>query len=141
MADCSINTVTKLLIDIGTALRRLSGPRRCATSHASACSAMKSGPFVYSKQKNVSADKCGQFGVGDVWTWTTIDADTKLVPSFMIGGRDAGVAYDFMQDLAGRLASRVQLTTDGHRAYLEAVEAAFGADVDYAAAREDLRSC
>lgn len=70
--------------------------------------------------------------VGDVWTWTAIDADTKLVPSWLVGPRDGGVAYDFMQDLAGRLFNRVQLTTDGHKAYLEAVESAFGADIDYA---------
>jgi transposase-like protein len=74
----------------------------------------------------------GEFGVGDVWTWTAIDADTKLVPSFMVGPRDGGVAYDFMQDLASRLANRVQLTTDGLKTYPEAVEAAFGADVDFA---------
>ena len=87
---------------------------------------------MYSKQKNVPEEMRGQYGVGDVWTWTAICADTKLVPSFLIGTRDGGAAYGFMQDLAGRLANRVQLTTDGHRAYLEAVEAAFGADIDFA---------
>jgi len=71
-------------------------------------------------------------GVGDVWTWTAIDADSKLMISYLVGGRDAGYAYEFMQDVASRLTSRVQLTTDGHRPYLEAVEDAFGVDIDYA---------
>ncbi len=71
-------------------------------------------------------------GHGDVWTWAAIDADTKLVPCWYIGSRDASAAYHFMHDLAGRLANRVQLTTDGHRAYLSAVEDAFGANIDYA---------
>jgi len=131
LADVSINTVTKLLVDVGSAsaeyqdrtLRNLKCKRiQCDEIWA----------FVYSKQKNVPADKKGKFGFGDVWTWTAIDADTKLVPSFMIGNRDARTAKIFIDDLASRLASRVQLTTDGLKAYLEAVEGAFGADVDYA---------
>ena len=88
--------------------------------------------FVYSKQKNVAKAKAAPEGAGDVWTWVAIDADTKLVPCWLVGGRDAGYATEFMQDLAGRLANRVQLTSDGHRAYLSAVEDAFGSDVDYA---------
>jgi IS1 family transposase len=88
--------------------------------------------FVYAKEKNVPEEKRGQFGYGDVWTWVAIDADTKLVPSFMVGNRDLQSASIFMDDLAGRLSSRVQLTTDGHRAYLEAVEGAFGCEIDYA---------
>ena len=88
--------------------------------------------FVYAKAKNVPADKQGQFGYGDVWTWAAIDADTKLVPAFMVGNRNLQSARIFIEDLAGRLASRVQLTTDGLKAYLEAVEGAFGADIDYA---------
>jgi IS1 family transposase len=87
--------------------------------------------FVYAKEKNVPADKKGHLGYGDVWTWTAIDADTKLIPSFMVGNRDARAAIAFIDDLKGRLASRVQLTTDGLKVYLEAVEGAFGADVDY----------
>jgi IS1 family transposase len=74
----------------------------------------------------------GQFGYGDVWTWTAIDADTKLTISYLVGDRGAGSAYHVMQDLAGRLVNRVQLTTDGHRVYLNAVEDAFGAEIDYA---------
>jgi IS1 family transposase len=88
--------------------------------------------FCYAKEKNVPADKQGQFGYGDVWTWVAMDADTKLVPSWLLGGRDAGTAHEFVEDLAVRLANRVQLTTDGYRVYLNAVEDAFGSDVDYA---------
>ena len=88
--------------------------------------------FCYAKSKNVPAEKRGTFGVGDVWTWTAIDADTKLIISWFIGGRDAGAAFELASDLEGRLASRIQLTTDGHRAYLSAVEATFGIGIDYA---------
>ena len=88
--------------------------------------------FCYAKAKNVPEEKRGHFGYGDVWTWTALCADTKLVPSWMIGGRDSGTAFAFIEDLASRLANRIQLTTDGHRVYLEAVEGAFGSNVDYA---------
>ncbi len=81
--------------------------------------------------KNVSQEKVAE-GWGDVWTWTAIDADTKLCVGYLVGGRDAGWAYDFMQDCAERIKGRVQLTTDAHKAYLQAVEGAFGGDVDYA---------
>lgn len=87
--------------------------------------------FVGAKEKNASNEKKAE-GWGDAWTWVALDADTKLVPCWAVGGRDAGVAYEFMQDLAGRLAKRVQLTTDGHRAYLNAIEDAFGSEIDYA---------
>lgn len=130
LADVSINTVTKLLVDVGSAsadyqdrtLRNLKCKRiQCDEIWA----------FVYAKEKNVPADKKGHFGYGDVWTWTAIDAETKLVPSFMIGNRDAHSARLFIDDLASRLASRVQLTTHGLKVYLEAVEGAFGCDIDY----------
>jgi IS1 family transposase len=88
--------------------------------------------FCYAKQKNVPEDKQGRLGYGDVWTWTAIDADTKLVVSWLVGLRSAPYAYAFMNDLKNRLANRVQLTTDGHTVYLWAVEDAFGKDVDYA---------
>jgi len=131
LADVSINTVTRLLVDIGSAcadyqdktLRNLSCKRiQCDEIWA----------FCYAKEKNVPAEKRGQFGYGDVWTWTAIDANTKLVPSFMVGNRDGHSARLFIDDLASRLAKRVQLTTDGLKVYLEAVEGAFGSDVDYA---------
>jgi IS1 family transposase len=88
--------------------------------------------FVYAKQKNVPLAKKAPPQAGDVWTWTAIDADTKLIPSWFVGGRDSDAAMIFMDDLASRLANRVQLTSDGHKAYLEAVEGAFGSDIDYA---------
>jgi IS1 family transposase len=88
--------------------------------------------FVHCKQKNVPTAKAAPRGAGDVWTWTAIDADTKLIPSWFVGGRDSDAAIIFMDDLASRLANRVQLTSDGHKAYLEAVEGAFGGDIDYA---------
>jgi len=87
--------------------------------------------FVGAKAKNASAEKKAQ-GWGDVWTWVAIDPETKLIPCWYVGTRDAGAAYHFMHDLAGRLAHRVQLTTDGHSPYLTAVEDAFGSDIDYA---------
>lgn len=88
--------------------------------------------FCYSKDKNVPEDKKNVFGYGDVWTWTALDADTKLVPCWHVGTRGGAAAKVFIDDLASRLASRVQLTTDGHKAYLTAVERSFGAGIDYA---------
>jgi IS1 family transposase len=131
MAGCSINTVTKLLVDIGqacwvyqhNALRNLSCKRI-------QCDEIWS--FCYAKEKNVPNDHKGEWGYGDVYTWTAMCADSKLVPSFLVGRRDAGFADIFMKDLASRLKNKVQLTTDGHRAYLTAVEEAFGGDIDYA---------
>ena len=87
--------------------------------------------FVYSKAKNVPASMQGEFGVGDVWTFTAIDADSKLIPTWLVGSRDTCTATAFLTDLASRLANRVQLTTDGHKMYLNATEAAFGGDIDY----------
>jgi len=131
MTGVAKNTVVKLLADLGRACevyqRRTFTNLRCRRVQ---CDEVWS--FCYAKQKNIPAEKQGQFGYGDVWTWTAICADTKLVPSWMVGTRDAGSAFAFMHDLASRLANRVQLTTDGHRVYLEAVESAFGADIDYA---------
>ncbi|HXJ91704.1 MAG TPA: IS1 family transposase [Terriglobia bacterium] len=88
--------------------------------------------FCYAKEKNVPENKKGQFGYGDVWTWVGIDADTKLNVSYLVARRDVPSACAFMEDLASRITSRIQLTTDGLRAYLVAVEGAFGLDVDYA---------
>src|SRR5205814_1049512 len=86
--------------------------------------------FVYAKDKNVSDEMKGK-GAGSVWTWLALDPDTKLVPCWFVGDRSANSAYHFIHDLKERLASRVQLTTDGHRAYIKAVEDAFGAEIDY----------
>ena len=88
--------------------------------------------FCYSKAKNVPADKRGTFGYGDVWAFTAIDAETKLIPSFLVGARDAGTATEFCQDLASRLAYRPQITTDGLKVYVGALEDAFNGDLDYA---------
>ncbi|HEX6903353.1 MAG TPA: IS1 family transposase [Thermoanaerobaculia bacterium] len=131
MADVSKDTVMKLWREIGEACIRYQDE----TFRNLTCKRLQVDEiwsFVYAKAKNVPAAKQGQFGYGDVWTFTAIDADTKLMPSFLVGSRDAGCATEFMQDLAGRLVNRVQLTTDGHKMYLQAVEDAFAGDVDYA---------
>src|SRR6266446_201486 len=131
LGDVSINTVTKLAVDLGLACAEYQNRTvRNLTCKRIQCDEIWS--FCYAKQKNVPADKQGQFGYGDVWTWTAMCADTKLVPSWRIGTRGAGTAYEFMHDLAERLAHRVQLTTDGHRVYVDAVESAFGSEIDYA---------
>jgi IS1 family transposase len=88
--------------------------------------------FSYCKQKNVASAKAAPEGAGDIWTWVGLDADTKLVVSWYVGARDSAAAMTFIDDLAPRLTSRVQITSDGHRPYLEAIEGAFGGDVDYA---------
>ena len=131
MCDVSFNTVLKLVPQIGKACAEYQQRVfRNLTCKRIQCDEIWA--FCYAKDKNIPADKQGQFGIGSIWTWTAMDADTKLIPSWLVGGRDAGTAYGFIQDLAGRLSNRVQLTTDGHRAYLSAVEDAFGANVDYA---------
>jgi len=131
VCDVSINTVTKLLVDVGLAAVAYEDKvLRSLPSRRIQCDEIWA--FCYAKAKNVPADKQGQFGYGDVWTWTALDADTKLIVSWRVGTRGAGTAFEFIHDLAGRLANRVQLTTDGHRVYLEAVESAFGSEIDYA---------
>ena len=131
MVGCSINTVTKLLVGLGTACAayqdKVMWDLPCKRLQADEIWA-----FCYSKSRNVPIDKQGQFGYGDVWTWTAICADTKLIPSWFTGDRGAGSAWEFMQDLAPRLANRVQLTRDGHKVYLEAVDEAFRSNIDYA---------
>ena len=131
LADCSINTVTKLLVDVGMACAEYQdGALRNLRCKRIQCDEVWS--FVGAKQKNVPAERKGEFGIGDVWTWTAIDADTKLVASWMVGTRDGEAAKAFIGDLADRLANRMQLTTDGHKVYLNAVESAFGGGIDYA---------
>ena len=131
ICDVSINTVSKLLVDAGKA---------CATFHDEKVRDVKARrvqvdeiwSFTYAKNKNVPNAKAAPEIAGDTWTWTAIEADTKLIVSWLVGGRDGAYALAFMDDLRERLANRVQLTSDGHRAYLEAVEGAFGGDIDYA---------
>jgi IS1 family transposase len=127
----SLNTVTKLLVDAGKACDAFHNETvRNVKAKRIQCDEIWA--FTYAKQKNVETAKAAPGGAGDTWTWTAIDADSKLVLSYLVGGRDAGYAHEFMQDVANRLANRVQLTTDGHQAYLSAVEGAFGCGVDYA---------
>jgi IS1 family transposase len=131
MCDVSINTVTKLLVDVGTAcdlyqnetLRNLPCKRVQVDEIWSFCGM---------KEKNVPKMRRGELGVGDVYTWVAIDADTKLVPSWLIGQRWVEYAKLFIDDLASRMANRVQLTSDGHKPYLTAVERSFGNNIDYA---------
>ncbi|BCG98969.1 DDE domain-containing protein [Mesorhizobium loti] len=131
VADVSINTVSKLLVDAGKFCADLHDREvRNVASKRVQCDEIWS--FVGAKAKNVSAMKQPVDGAGDVWTWTALDSDSKLIISWLVGGRDGEYALAFMDDVKDRLANRVQLTTDGHRAYLNAVEEAFGADIDYA---------
>ncbi len=130
LADVSINTVTKLLVDVGqaaseyqdTTLRNLNCKRVQVDEIWS---------FVGAKEKNATPEQRAK-GFGDIWTWTAIDADTKLVPSWLVGERDIDATRTFIDDLASRLAGRIQLSSDGYRPYLEAVDTAFGEGIDYA---------
>jgi IS1 family transposase len=125
------NTITKLLLELGAACSAYQH-ETLVNLPCRRVQADEIWSFVGAKDKNVPKEKMGQFGIGSVWTWTAICADTKLCVSHLVGTRDAGAAYEFMMDVASRLRNRVQLTTDGHGPYLQAVEAAFGADIDYA---------
>ena len=131
VVDVSINTVSKLLVQAGQA---------CAAYHDEHVRNVKAQhiqcdeiwAFCYAKARNVKHAKAAPVGAGDVWTWTALEADSKMIVSYLVGGRDSEYAMEFMDDVASRLANRVQMTTEGHKAYLEAVEGAFGGDVDYA---------
>ncbi len=130
MTGASKNTVVKLLCDLGRACSDYQDKAfRNLKCRRVQCDEIWS--FVYAKDKNCPSEK-KKDGAGSVWTWTAICADSKLIPCWFVGQRDAGCAYHFMHDLKDRLANRVQLTTDGHRAYLSAVEDAFGSEIDYA---------
>lgn len=131
VADVSINTVSKLLVEAGEACLAIHDENvRGVKASRIQCDEIWS--FCYAKQKNVATAKSAPNGAGDVWTWTALDADTKLMTAYFVGDRSGESAMILMDDLRARLSNRVQLTTDGHKAYLEAVEGAFGADVDYA---------
>jgi IS1 family transposase len=131
MTGAAKNTVTKLLTDLGEACAdyqdRTLLDLPCTTVQCDEIWA-----YCDAKQKNVPQEHKGTFGYGDVWTWTAICADTKLVPSWLVGERTVPDAWVFMSDLASRLSNRVQLTTDGHQPYVKAVDAAFGDEIDYA---------
>jgi IS1 family transposase len=130
VVDVSINTVAKVLIDAGTVAVEMHDELvRGVKARRIQCDEVWS--FCYAKQKNVAAAKAAPPIAGDVWTWTALDSESKLIVSYLIGDRSGEAAMRLMTDLQKRLANRVQLTTDAHRAYLEAVEDTFGADIDY----------
>ncbi len=131
MTGVAKNTVLKLLADLGSVCLEYQNEhmRDLRLKHIQCDEIWE---FCYAKEKNVPAKHKGEFGYGDIWTFVAIDAETKLVPSWLVGYRDAGHAFEFIDDLRQRLANRVQLTTDGHKMYLEAVEGAFGQDIDFA---------
>jgi IS1 family transposase len=139
IVGCSINTVTKLLLDVGEACAAFQDDHLrdlpCKTIEAD-----EIWSFVYSKQKNVPEDVKGQFGFGDVWTWTALDADTKLIASWYVGERKYEDARAFMEDLKARLRNRIQLTTDGHGAYIAAVGLTFRNNIDWAQLQKEYRS-
>jgi IS1 family transposase len=130
MADVSVITVMKLVVDFGAACEQFHD-ERVNNVRVRRLQADEIWSFTGAKAKNVTPEQKAQ-GWGDTWTWTGICADSKLCVSYLVGGRSADWAIDFMKDCAARIKGRVQITTDGHKAYLEAVEEAFGADVDYA---------
>jgi IS1 family transposase len=127
----SINTVSKLLVDLGRACTAYQ-IEQLIDLPATRIECDEIWEFVYAKNRNVPEDHRDEWGYGDVWTWVALDPDTKLVASWLVGRRDGPDAMAFLLDLAPRLRNRVQITTDGHRPYIEAIEAAFGKDVDYA---------
>jgi IS1 family transposase len=130
MTGIACNTIAKLLVDLGTACMKFHDAHvRNVRVRRLQCDEIWA--YIGAKAKNVSVEK-KEVGWGDVWTWVGIDADTKLVVSYLVGGRGADWAMDFMKDCAARIRGRVQVTTDGHKAYISAVEDSFGADVDYA---------
>lgn len=130
MTGAAKNTVVKLLNDLGCACAAYHN-RHVRNLRVRRIQCDEIWSFVGAKAKNTSPEKKLE-GWGDVWTWTAIDADSKLCVSYLVGGRDAGWAQDFMEDCASRIRGRVQITTDGHRVYVDAVEGAFGMDCDYA---------
>jgi hypothetical protein len=131
LANVSINTVTKLLIDIGTACQKYHDEHvRGIASKRVQCDEIWT--FVYAKDKNLPENLRGKFGLGSIWTWVAMDSDSKFVISWLVGNRDAEYARLFIQDVASRLKYRIQLTTNGFKAYLEAVKESFGANIDYA---------
>ena len=131
LTGASKNTVIKLLIDAGKACMDFHDAN-VRNVQAKRVQVDEIWSFTYAKQKNVAGAKAAPDGTGDTWTWTAIDANSKMILSYFVGGRDGECAMCFIDDLRSRLAGRIQLTSDGHKAYLEAVEVAFGGDIDYA---------
>ena len=131
LTGASKNTIVKLLEDAGEAFSDYQD-RNMRNLTCKRLQVDEIWAFVYAKAKNAPTAKNAPEGAGDIWTWMAIDADTKLIPSFYVGRRDSDTAFQFIGDLAMRLSNRVQLTGDGHKPYLEAVEQSFGADINYA---------
>jgi IS1 family transposase len=131
LTGISRTTLIKLLEDAGEAFSEYQD-RTLMNLSCKRLQVDEAWAFCYAKQKNVPTAKAAPEGAGDIWTWVGIDAQSKLAVSWYVGGRDSEAAMIFMDDLAKRLANRVQLTSDGHKPYLEAVEGAFGSDIDYA---------
>jgi IS1 family transposase len=126
-----ISIGSMLLVDLGAACQKFHDKNvRNVSAKRIQCDEIWS--FVYAKEKNLPEHLRGRFGLGGIWTWVALDSDTKLAISWLVGNRDADYANVFMQDVASRLNNQVQLTTDGLKAYLEAVDSSFGADIDYA---------
>ncbi|HZK76902.1 MAG TPA: IS1 family transposase [Candidatus Kapabacteria bacterium] len=131
MTDVARNTISKLVLDMGEACQKYHDENvRGLTTKRVECDEAWS--FVAKKDKALHTDEQGTFGIGSVWTWVAIDADSKLAISYLVGNRDGEDAHVFMKDVASRLTNKIQLTTDGHRAYLDAVDRAFHGDIDYA---------
>lgn len=138
MTGASKNTIVKLLTDAGKAFSDYQNDKLKNLS----CQRLQLDEvwsFVYAKAKNVASAKSAPEIAGDVWTWTALDADSKLIVSWLVGDRSSETACRFVRDLADRLKHHVQITTDGHRAYLQAIEEAFGSDADYAMLRRFMR--
>lgn len=131
MTGVAKNTIVKLLVEVGKACAAYQDKHlRNLTCQRIQCDEIWA--FCYAKEKNVPIDKKGRFGYGDVWTWTALDADTKLMVSWLVADRSTTAATEFISDLSERLSNKVQLTTDGNRMYLNAVDNAFGGEIDYA---------
>jgi len=129
MPEVAKDTIPKLLKDIGCACAEYHNRIvRDVNVRRAQCDEIWA--FCYAREKNVPQELRGKFGYGDVWTWTAINADTKLILSYIIGTRGSSTAHAFMQDLSSRVANRIQLTKDGHRVYVDAVERAFGSEID-----------
>ena len=131
MTGCSINTVTKLLVDVGKVCVEYQD-KAFQNLNCKRIQCDEIWNFCYCKEKNVPEEHKGELGYGDVYTWTAMCADSKIIPSFLVGRRDSECAKVFINDLASRLKNRIQLTTDGYKIYLEAVDNAFGGEIDYA---------
>jgi len=131
ITGASKNTITKLLVEVGQACSEYQN-KHLQNLDCKRIECDEVWSFCYAKKKNVPEDKKGQFGYGDVWTWTAIDPESKLVVSYMVGQRTAMYAQAFIADLAARLNNKVQVTTDGLKLYIDAIEESFGSNVDYA---------